>query len=47
MAKEVISATIDRETANQVRIIAKKEKRSFSQMIDILLQKAMSKPNNL
>ncbi len=42
MAKEIISATIDRETADNVREIATKEKRSFSQMIDILLQNAIS-----
>ncbi len=41
MAKEIISATIDKETANEVRKIAKKEKRSFSQMIDLLLLKAL------
>lgn len=42
MAKEIISATIDKETANEVRNLAEKEKRSFSQMIDLLLQNAIS-----
>ena len=42
MAKEIISATIDKETANDVRKLAEKEKRSFSQMIDLLLQKALT-----
>ena len=42
MAKEIISATIDKETANEVRNLAEKEKRSFSQMIDLLLQNALS-----
>jgi hypothetical protein len=41
MTKEIISATIDKDTANEVRKIAKKEKRSFSQMIDLLLLKAL------
>jgi len=41
MAKEIISATIEKDTANEVRKIAKKEKRSFSQMIDLLLLKAL------
>ena len=41
MTKEIISATIDNDTDNEVRKIAKKEKRSFSQMIDLLLLKAL------
>lgn len=41
MAKEPISATIEKTTANKVREIAKKEKRSFSQMVDMLLQSAI------
>lgn len=42
MAKEIISATIDKDTANEVRNLAENEKRSFSQMIDLLLQNAIS-----
>lgn len=42
MAKESISATVEKDTAEDVREIAKKEKRSFSQMVDLLLQKAVS-----
>jgi hypothetical protein len=42
MAKESISATIEKTTADGVREIAKKEKRSFSQMIDLLLQNSIS-----
>jgi len=42
MTKESISATIEETTANGVREIATKEKRSFSQMIDLLLQNAIS-----
>lgn len=42
MAKESISATVEQTTANSVREIAKKEKRSFSQMVDLLLQNAIS-----
>ena len=41
MTKEIISATIDKDTANEVRKIAKKEKRSFSQMTDLLLLKGL------
>jgi hypothetical protein len=42
MPKEVISATIDSDTVRSVKKIAEKEKRSFSQMVDILLQKALA-----
>lgn len=41
MAKEIISATIEKDTADAVRKQAKLEKRSFSQMIDLLLLKAL------
>jgi len=41
MAKEIISATIEKNTANAVRKQATLEKRSFSQMIDLLLLKAL------
>lgn len=41
MSKEIISATIDKETANEVRELSKQESRSFSKMIDILLKKAL------
>lgn len=41
MAKEIISATIESKTVKEVREISKKEKRSFSQMIDLLLQIAI------
>ncbi len=43
--KEAISATIAPKTANGVRKIAAKEKRSFSQTVDILLQKAIDITN--
>lgn len=46
MAKESISATIEETTANGVREIAEKEKRSFSQMIDLLLQFAIPEFKN-
>jgi hypothetical protein len=42
MPKEIISATIDKDTADNVRELATKEKRSFSKMIDLLLQDAIS-----
>lgn len=42
MAKEVISATINSDTVKSIKKIAEKEKRSFSQMVDLLLQKALS-----
>jgi ClpP class serine protease len=42
MEKEIISATIDKKTANDVRELASKEQRSFSKMIDLLLQNALS-----
>jgi len=41
MAKKSISATIDKTTVVLVAERAKKEKRSFSQMVDILLAKAV------
>ena len=42
MAKETITATIDSETLNKIKSIAKKEKRSVSNTIDLLLQNAIS-----
>jgi len=42
MAKEAISATIESDTVRSVKKMAEKEKRSFSQMIDLLLQKALT-----
>lgn len=38
MPKEIISATIEEKTANKIRELAEKEIRSFSQMVDLLLQ---------
>ena len=46
MAKEIISATVEQDTANAVRKQAKLEKRSFSQMIDLLLLKALETVRN-
>lgn len=43
MAKEIISAGIEKKTAKAVREKAKEEKRSFSQMIDLLLQDALQR----
>ena len=43
MAKEAISATIEKTTADAVRKIAQKEKRSFSQMVELLILKALGK----
>ena len=43
MAKEIISATIETTTADDVRKIAENDnKRSFSAMVDILLSEAIS-----
>jgi predicted transcriptional regulator len=42
MAKVGISITLDENTVDQVRQLAEKEKRSFSQMIDLLLLKAIA-----
>lgn len=41
MATKQISATIDLEIANDVTRLAEKEERSFSQMVEILLRKAL------
>ncbi len=41
MSKTSISATIESETDKSVRELAKKEKRSFSQMVDLLLALAI------
>ena len=41
MPKENISATIEKTTIVKIKARAKKEKRSFSSMVDILLQKAL------
>jgi len=41
MAKNIISASIEEKTELKVRELAKLEKRSFSQMIDLLLLKAL------
>jgi len=41
MATENISATVNKVTAQSVRDLAKKENRSFSKMVDILLAKAL------
>lgn len=41
MPKEPLSATIEKETLDSVAEIAKKEKRSLSSMVDILLQIAI------
>ena len=41
MPKKPISATIETKTIEAVKQLAAKEKRSFSQMVDILLQKAI------
>lgn len=41
MAKKVISATIEETTIDAVSKLAKKEQRSFSQMIDLLLLRAL------
>lgn len=38
-----ISATIDLDLANWVTTLAEKEKRSFSQMTELLLEEAKSK----
>jgi len=37
----MFTVTLEEATLNEVRLIAKKEKRSVSQMIDLLLQKAI------
>ena len=39
MSKQIISATIDKEVKLKVEKMAKKEKRSFSQMVSILLDR--------
>lgn len=47
--KVIISACIDKQTRDKIKEIAKKEKRSFSNMIDLFLQKALAesaKKNN-
>lgn len=41
MAKKIISATIEETTIDAVLKQAKKEQRSFSKMIDLLLLKAL------
>lgn len=41
--KKMISATIDTETIKQVKALAKKEHRSFSSMVDVLLMRALEK----
>lgn len=41
--KALISATIDKTTKEAVEELAKKQKRSLSQMIDLLLQLALTK----
>ncbi len=45
MAKKMISVSMDVETIQKVKIIAKKEKRSISQTIDLLVISAL-KDNN-
>lgn len=42
MAKKSISATIDEGMINEILSLAKKENRSFSQMINLLLKNALS-----
>ena len=39
--KEVVSATIDKEVANEIRKKAKEETRSFSQMVNIIIKKGL------
>ena len=41
MEKESISATIEKATQKKVKELCKKENRSFSSMVDILLQIAI------
>lgn len=41
-----ISATVQEETVNAVNLIADKEKRSFSSMVDILLAEAVENRNS-
>lgn len=41
MKKKRICATVNKETDVAVRKIAKKELRSFSQMVNVLLQEAL------
>jgi hypothetical protein len=45
MAKEIISATVEKVTAINVRELATKEQRSFSKMVDLLLQIGISARN--
>lgn len=40
-----ISATISQETLNEVSKIAKESKRTFSQMVAILIEKAIKERN--
>lgn len=39
--KVIISATVEKETREYIKEFAKKEKRSFSNMIDLFLQVAI------
>lgn len=41
MEKEIISATVNKETAEQVKKLAQEQDRSFSKMVDLLLKKAL------
>lgn len=42
MPKEVITCTVDEDIATAIRKLADKEKRSFSSMVNILLQGAVN-----
>lgn len=41
MATKLLSATVQVETDEKIKLIAKKEKRSFSNMVDVLLMEAI------
>lgn len=41
MAKIIVSASIEETTEQQVKKLSKLEKRSFSQMVDLLLLKGL------
>ncbi len=44
--KDTISATVEIETIEQTKKMAEENKRSFSQMVDILLCEAIETRNN-
>lgn len=43
MSKKVVSVSIEEKTSEKILKLSKAEKRSFSQMVDILLQMALDR----